>query len=121
MYDTDLPTLYLYSSCDNICSFSLLRSDIQLSESEQSEEEDEQSGDSDQGDTLDLDDILTNTDILIEQNESLSVQVDNLNNNLIILHNDIKIGIGFGFVLMIYIMIKCAFGIFNKVFSSDKW
>lgn len=121
MYDYELSTLYVPSSNSNFCSLSLFGSALFDSESGESEQEDVEDGDSSEVDSISVDDILTNTDILIAQNESISGQIDNLNENLITLHNDIKIGIGFGFVLMVYIMIKCAFGIFNKVFSSDKW
>lgn len=121
MYDTRLPINYHFDSDNNVCSVSFYRSSDVLSESGEFEEESKQDRDSDSDNTVLLDNISTNSDLLVREFESLSFQIDNLNNNLVTLHNDLKIGIGFGFVLMVYICIKCAFGIFNKVFASDKW
>lgn len=121
MYDSRLPINYMSFSDSDIRSFSLYGLNDELPESGEYEEDSKQDRNSDQDSTVYLDNISANTDLLVGEVESLSLQIDNLNNNLITLHNDLKIGIGFGFVLMVYICIKCAFGIFNKVFASDKW
>lgn len=122
MYDfTRLSTINFNYSDSDIRSLSLYRSNNELPESGELEEESKQDRDTDQDTIVYLDNISANTDLLVGEIQSLSLQIDNLNNNLVTLHNDLKIGIGFGFVLMVYIIIKCAFGIFNKVFATDKW
>lgn len=121
MYDYDLSSLHVFGSGLHSRSVLLYGSDNELSESGESEQEDSKSGDTDSDYTIYFDDIVTNTDLCVTQNDQLIQQVDLLNNNLVTLHNDLKIGIGFGFVIMVYIMIKCAFGIFNKVFNFDRW
>lgn len=121
MYDSRLPINYMSFSDSDIRSLSLYGLNDELPESGEYEEESKQDRDNDQDNTAYLDNISANTDLLVGETESLSLQIDNLNNNLITLHDDLKIGIGFGFVLMVYIVIKCAYGIFNKVFASDKW
>ena len=121
MYVSNLSTYNRSDPYYQLCSVSVLRSSSILHESGEQEEESEQDGDNTQDYTVYLDDISSNTDLLVTQNESVLLDIDNLNNNLVTLHNDLKIGIGFGFVLMVYIIIKIAFGIFNKVFAVDKW
>ena len=121
MYDYDLSGLYVFGSGLHSRAVLLYGSDNELSESGESEQDDTESGNDNQDYTIYFDDLITNTDLCVAQNEQLIQQVDLLNSNLVILHNDLKIGIGFGFVLMVYICIKCAFGIFNKVFNFDRW
>lgn len=121
MYDSRLPINYMSFSDSDFRSLSLYGLDNELSESGELEEESKQDRDTDQDTLAYLDNISANTDLFVGEIEYLSLQIDNLNNNLVTLHNDLKIGIGFGFVLMVYIIIKCAFGIFNKVFATDKW
>ena len=113
MYDYDLSGLYVFGSGLHSRAVLLYGSDNELSESGESEQDDTESGNDNQDYTIYFDDLITNTDLCVAQNEQLIQQVDLLNSNLVILHNDLKIGIGFGFVLMVYICIKCAFGIFN--------
>lgn len=122
MYDNSrLPINYMSFSDSDIRSLSLYGLNNELPESGELEEESKQDRDTDQDTFTYLDNISSNTDLLIGETEYLSLQIDNLNNNLVTLHNDLKIGLGFGFVLMVYIVIKCAFGIFNKIFATDKW
>ncbi len=121
MYVSNLSTYNSFDPYYQLCSVSVPGSSSVLYESGEQEEESKQDRDTSQDYTVYLDNISTNTDLLVTQDQSLILAVDNLNNNLITLHEDLKIGIGFGFVLMVYIIIKIAFGIFNKVFATDKW
>ena len=99
-------------------SDSLERYDNELS-SEQSEDqesiESEESGRSvdDYSSQLDyISSLLTSID---STSDETLILIDNLNNNLLTFHNDVKILIGFGFCFMIYLVIKLVSTIFNKV------
>lgn len=84
------------------------------SESEESNESEEsgRSVDDYSSELNDISSLLSSIDST--SNENL-ILIDNLNNNLITFHNDVKILIGFGFCLMIYLVIKMVSTIFNKV------
>lgn len=99
---------------------SLEGSDISVSESEVPEESDDpeevEQGGSDQFDySSEFDDLSTLLTSIDSTSDEILINIDNLNNNLIIFHNDVKILIGFGFCLMIYLVIKMVSTIFNKV------
>lgn len=96
-------------------------SNIQLYEPGEQEPEDPEVGDDTQDYTIYFDNLSSDCDLIVEQNEYISEQLYTLNENIVVLNENIKIGIGFGFVLMVYIMIKIAYGIFNKVFNIEKW
>lgn len=84
------------------------------SESEESNES-EESGRSVDDYSSQLDDISSLLTTIDSTSFETLIIIDNLNNNLITFHNDVKILIGFGFCLMIYLVIKMVSTIFNKV------
>ena len=59
--------------------------------------------------------IDSTTTLSLEQIESLSVQVDNLNNNICILNENIRLGVGFSFCILIILCVRVVFSLFNKV------
>ena len=61
-----------------------------------------------------LGDILSGTDICSDSLESLTVQVDNLNENVVTLNETCKVGVCLLFSLCVYVVIKIAFAILNK-------
>ena len=62
-----------------------------------------------------LGDILSGTDICSDSLESLTIQVDNLNENVVTLNETCKVGVCLLFSLCVYVVIKIAFAILNKV------
>lgn len=111
---------YLIESSDVVTTSSEVRdSGNQLSEQTRSggssddQETDSESEYSD--DSSVLDDILTNTDDTNDYLEALSVQVDNLNENIVTLNENIKVGVGLLFSISVIIVIKMVFSIFNKI------
>ena len=84
------------------------------SESEESGEGEESGLDIDDYSSQ-LDDISSLLTTIDTTSDEILIDIDNLNNNLITFHNDVKILIGFGFCFMIYLVIKMVSTIFNKV------
>ena len=84
------------------------------SESEESGEGEESGRDIDDYSSQ-LDDISSLLTTIDTTSDEILIDIDNLNNNLITFHNDVKILIGFGFCFMIYLVIKMVSTIFNKV------
>ena len=97
----------------------LLSGDQQTGEGSSSSE----TGEDSQYDT-DYTDLLGSIDstcsLSLEQIESLSVQLDNLNNNVCILNENIKFGIGLLFTLTFLIFLKFIYNIFIKVLGLGK-
>lgn len=97
-----------------------LRDDLLLSGVEQSGEvpSSSEAGENSEYNT-DYSDILgsidSNCSLSVEQTESLMVQLDNLNNNLVTLNENLKVGVGFIFVITFVICFKVAFNILFKV------
>ena len=58
--------------------------------------------------------ILSGTDICSDSLESLTVQVDNLNENIVTLNETCKVGVCLLFSLCVFVVIKIAFAILNK-------
>ena len=84
------------------------------SESEESGEGEESGLDIDDYSSQ-LDDISSLLTTIDTTSDEILIDIDNLNNNLITFHNDVKILIGFGFCFMFYLVIKMVSTIFNKV------
>lgn len=80
-------------------------------------------GEDSQYDT-DYSDLLGSIDsycsLSLEQIESLSVQLDNLNTNVCILNENIKFGIGLLFTLTFLLFLKFIYNIFIKVLGLGK-
>ena len=70
---------------------------FQLYEPGEQEPEDPEVGDDTQDYTIYFDNLITNSDLIVEQNEYISEQLNTLNENIVVLNDNIKIGIGFGF------------------------
>lgn len=81
---------------------------------DQSEEVEENGLDSNDY-TSQFDDISTLLTSIDSTSSDILNNVDNLNNNLITFHNDCKILIGFGFCIVVYLMVKVVSTILNKI------
>lgn len=101
------------------------RNDNFLSDSESGETGSESSeGGESQNDYSEYSDIIgsidTNSDILVERLDTLSLQLDNLNLNVVVLNENIKFGCGLVFTLTVIVFIRFIFIIFTRLFGFDK-
>lgn len=103
-------------------SDSLERDDILLSDEQQTEFESgevTENGESSYDYSSQLDDISTLLTSLDTKVSSLELQVDNLNNNLIVLTDVQKTTCAFCFCICVFLVIKMAFAIINKILCFD--
>lgn len=68
----------------------------------------------------DLQYINSTLDVISGETESLVLQVDNLNSNLVTFQSDHKILVGLVFCIVFYLLIKIGFTIFNKVLGLNQ-
>lgn len=88
---------------------------------ETGESEDLQEDRSDSYDySSDLQYINSTLDVISGETESLVLQVDNLNSNLVTFQSDHKILVGLVFCIVFYLLIKIGFTIFNKVLGLNQ-